>query len=203
MKLDIKKDGDAVEIHLANDDGSITVWLCDSQEVALYKLASILFSRPEGDKRAKRSILVGTFEEKAVEKKVSLSERSKVVKERLVKGGLAEKSDGELAISPDIEKMIEAMKQLPQYSPYQVPLAQPFIHKYDPNLYPQVGDFTVGGVGAGLPPGNIGWPGTICMDPITDVVQIDVNFTEKNLGKMTFGNSVANVFKCSSNAGQF
>ncbi len=94
MKLEILKKRNAVEIHQTNDDGSVTVWVCDSEQAAMFKLASIIFSREEKPEEAKRSILVGTFSKKKAEpKRPDLDEIAKLIAEKFAKEGMQPQQD--------------------------------------------------------------------------------------------------------------
>jgi hypothetical protein len=203
MRFEIKRDGDAVEIHLTNEDGSVTVWLCDNQETALYKLAAILFVRPEGEKRAKRSILVGTFrEEKAPERKPSLSERARVIRETFEKAGM--KDAQEAAPAPDMEQLLELLKGQKSASPNMqftqpnYPYVQPFVQ---PIGYPYSGQI----IGAGSTGG--GQLGDISINLSDDGAlfsgTIPVNLVEVESMKTTIGGMAVTTFKCSSNTGHF
>lgn len=89
MKLDITRHGEAVELRLTQEDGKVVVWLCDSEQAALYKLANLLFSVPVEEKQAKRSILVGEFVEKDKRPaRPDMSEIAKKIQEELKKNGL-------------------------------------------------------------------------------------------------------------------
>lgn len=94
MKLEILRHAEAVELRLTEDDGSTKVWLCDNEQTALFKLASLLFATPESPKVAQRSILVGDFEKtdpEAAKKADEFAELLKKVKEQLTKDGFQPK----------------------------------------------------------------------------------------------------------------
>lgn len=151
MKLEILKSDEGVQIHLENEDGSKTVWLCDTEQAAIFKLASILFSAPEDPKHAGRCIMVGEFTKEPEEKR-SLSERAAEVAKTVEKSGLQKKGD---ASKPDVdmEKFAELIKlfQKEQPATFDTPILAPFMVpnvKIYPASFPQpvpmmpyIGDF--------------------------------------------------------------
>lgn len=158
MKFEILKDGEAVEIRIAEDDGSFTIWVCDNEQTAVYKLAALLFSKPEDEKRLKRSILVGNFVPKPAEKKRTLEEVAKESSKRLSDGGLVRKEDATQPLI-DSEQLKELLKQLTEQAKITIPLGggfKPSIPNYPYPGYPMpyIGDPVPLG-SAGLIPG---WP---------------------------------------------
>lgn len=223
MKFDIFRSDQGVEIHLHNDDGSRTVWLCDDVQVAFYKLASLLFSQPEPAKNARRSILIGDFAAEAPKPaEKTLAERGEEVKKRLSKDGLAPKGaiqskDAETkiepAISPDIQKALEEMLKGINDGTYKKYPTQP-LQPYGPMpTYPYIGD-------------PVPWPGSYTSDgtgligkfsgggSIVGDIQVDVyhgpngsgfassaQLADSQVGQLTMSNgSQMNIFKCSMKA---
>lgn len=87
MKLEILRKRNALEIHQTNEDDSITVWVCESDQAAMFKLASIIFSQEEKPERSKRSILVGTFTKKSEPKPLDLDDSARKIAEEFLKNG--------------------------------------------------------------------------------------------------------------------
>lgn len=156
MKFEIAKAGEAVEIRIAEDDGSFTVWICDNEQTAIYKLAALLFSKPEDDKRLKRSILVGTFEPKKVEKKKTIEEMAAETAKRLADSGLVRKGSGTVYPVLDDEKMKELLEKITEKF---APAIQ--VDKFFPSIpnYPYGGIPAMPYIGDPLPIGiTPGWP---------------------------------------------
>jgi hypothetical protein len=159
MKVEVIHSDEGVQIHLENEDGSKTVWLCDTEQAAIFKLASLLFSAKEDPKQAKRSILIGDFDAPEPEKK-ALSERAKSVEKRLQKDGLVKKSTSTEKGLEANEELIELLKKMKdqQVQPYTEKWLQPAIHVYPAVVQPQipiqtpyVGDLPFDGTGYGFP----------------------------------------------------
>lgn len=150
MKVEVVRSDEGVELHLEREDGSKTVWLCDTDQAAIFKLASLLFSAQEDPKQAKRSILIGDYDAPEPEKK-TLAERAAKVAQRLEKSGLAKKGL-ELKVDPDLSKFAELLKKVQEEKFYEpaaplAPFYNPAIHIYpasiplqQPNMMPYVGD---------------------------------------------------------------
>lgn len=124
MRFEIKRTDEGVEIRLFEDDGSVTVWICETEQAALYRLASLVFgiAPPEKAPEAKRSILVGQFEKadpkKSETRKRDLEESAKRVRERLGKEGLSPKADPEPpSKNPDPAEYLELFKKLQKSIP--------------------------------------------------------------------------------------
>lgn len=156
MKVEVVRSDEGVELHLECEDGSKTVWLCDTDQAAIFKLASLLFSAQEDPKQAKRSILIGDYDAPEPEKK-TLAERAAKVAERLEKGGLAKKGQSEKSDSGlDLSKFEELLKKVQAEKFYEpvapaTPFYNPPIHIYpasipfqQPSLMPYVGDLLPG-----------------------------------------------------------
>lgn len=163
MKLEITRHGEAVELRLVKDDGKITVWLCDCEQTALYKLANLLFSTPESDKQLKRSILVGEFSKKDAEpERPDMSKIAEEIKKAIQKEGFA--PWGEDLSAPATP-----------YNPYTVPyVGKPFIQPLQPYTSPNTG-------GIGVTP-NAPYIG----DPLpwgTQIYTSDATFIPCSLGK--------------------
>lgn len=222
MKFEILKDGEAVEIRIAEDDGSFTIWVCDNEQTAVYKLAALMFSRPEDEKRLKRSILVGNFTEKKPEKKLTIEEIAKKSEERLKKIGLFKK-EGVDQPTMDQEQLYDLLKKLTEQAKV-MPLGGGFIPSvpnYPGYPMPYVGDpvMPLGGQPIGIIPG---WPNggefsinycasktipaeitmdssDMCFSNAADVIPSSMKFAESAVGsfKTTMGATV-NIFKASS-----
>lgn len=151
MKIEVLRSDDGVEIHRENEDGSKTVWLCDNDEVAIFKVNTLLFSTKDDPKLAKRSILIGDFdraeEENAVEKK-PLASRAAEVAKRLESGGLikkGQKAEKSLEVNEELLELLKKMKDTPP-KPLTDDFFSPGIHVYPATIqpfvmpsYPQVG----------------------------------------------------------------
>lgn len=168
MKLEILRSDQGVEIHLHNEDGSITVWLCDSDQAAVFKLSSLIFSTAEDPKMAKRSILVGDFEPEAAKREKPLVERAEEVAKRLgvkVDRKAKESEAGMAKASEQFAELLEQLKKNQLTPAYDQPFIQPYTYPKPawPMSYPYVGDpigFPGGSVivdvNAGKPYGAIG-----------------------------------------------
>lgn len=142
MKFEIKRSEQGVEIHLFNEDGSLTVWLCDSEQAAVFKLTSLIFSRAENQDQAKRSILVGDFDlADAPKREKPLSERAAEVGKRLIGLGATEKGKTGPKPSQTQEEQADLVKELIDQlkkgtiQPYVNPLGAPNVY---PGVYPGV-----------------------------------------------------------------
>ncbi len=151
MKLEIKKTDDGVEIHLMKDDGSKTVWLCEDETAAFYKLSSLVFSTAEDQKQSKRSILISEYGPEKAPDKEPLSKRAERLRERLAKE-LPQKQDEAAQIvpstipaaDPSLQEILEILKSQKTTSPYKYPLGTPqIIPQIGPQVpsYPYIGDF--------------------------------------------------------------
>ena len=88
MKIEVVNRRNAVEVRQLNDDGTMTVYLCENPQAALFKIASLVYSIEEPKEEAKRSILVGTFGEKKKQpERPNLEEIAKKVAEEMEKQG--------------------------------------------------------------------------------------------------------------------
>jgi hypothetical protein len=87
MKLEIVNRRNVAEVRQLNDDGTITIYLCENVQAALFKIASLVYSIEEPKEEAKRSILVGTFGEKKQPERPNLEEIAKKVAEEMAKQG--------------------------------------------------------------------------------------------------------------------
>lgn len=146
MKLEIKKgEHGEVELRRTNDDGSIDIWLCDSEQVAFYKLMALVFERPEPPANARRNILVGTFKKKSAESqdKPSLEKRVEELLERLKVEELEKVEKEAAAPDSDMAKWLDLLKKTPPYAPSK-PFGWPGMVPMD-QTYP------------GLPPGTTIW----------------------------------------------
>lgn len=84
MKLEIVNRRDAVEVRQLNDDGTMTIYLCENPQAAMFKIASLVYSIEEPKEEAKRSILVGTFGEKKKQpERPNLEEIAKKIAEEM------------------------------------------------------------------------------------------------------------------------
>jgi hypothetical protein len=118
MKLEILKKRAAVEIHLTNDDDSVTVWVCESEQAAMFKLATLIFSQDETPEQAKRSILVGTFSKKKAEpKRPELEDIAKMIAEKFAKEGMQPQQDLPVLNPPE-----EPPPAVPAILPYVQPM---------------------------------------------------------------------------------
>lgn len=120
----IKRQDGTVELRIQEDGGGATIWLCENEQEALFRLASLLFS-PEKPPKEGRSILVGTFRKKEEERPVDMEELAKKLAEELKKEGLVP----------------ETFPAAPKISPAIVPIG-PWVSPstgdpYDPN-YPTI-----------------------------------------------------------------
>jgi hypothetical protein len=125
MKVEILKSDEGVQIHLENEDGSKTVWLCDTEQAAIFKLANLLFSAQEDPKQAKRSILIGDFDAPEPKEK-PLAERAEKIREDLKKSGLAQKG-GDMA-AKDLEKFKDILKKMQEAQEISAPFTVPSIY---------------------------------------------------------------------------
>ena len=197
MKLEILRSGDEVEIHRQNDDGTKTVWICENEQAALFKLASLITTREEDPKQAKRSILVGTFGKKgdSAKRKPALDDLSRKLTEELEKQGL---------------EKIGNLEKLPPEDPPSSPYAtKPGVNPFTPIGVGTVpyGPYTLPNTG-GIAIPTI-WDGTtgIPVQPWTDVSYDVTNqtFTSGAGSQMTVfdvplnfvGQAGMNIFKTS------
>lgn len=141
MKLDVDRKDGTVEIRRHNDDGSITLWLCDSDQAALYKLASLVMDQPENPKMKRRSILVGTFTPE--EKKPTLEELAERRKAELEKEGMTKRDEqpkkAPAAMPKDLEEFTELLKSLGGNKEYKM---LPEVHPFMPS--PAIGPYPYG-----------------------------------------------------------
>jgi len=142
MKIEIIKGANGVELRRVNDDGSITIWLCETPEAALFQAAAMLYGK-EPD--PKRSILVGTFE-KEDEKKADLAKMREELLEALKKQGMVEK---DVLQPPTMVPFVQPV------APYVQPMIVPYIQ---PNPY--VNPNTTGGGGTWIVPATTWTTGT-------------------------------------------
>jgi hypothetical protein len=158
VKVEVLHTGEGVEIHLENEDGSKTVWLCDNEQAAIFKLANLLFSAQEDPKQIKRSLLIGDFdraeEAKSEDRKKPLADRAADVAARLEKEGLVKKGSVKKGIegNEELYKLLEQMKKQGP-APYTEEFLKPAVHVYPavyqpvPLVMPMVGDFPFDGTG--------------------------------------------------------
>jgi hypothetical protein len=161
MKVEVLRTDDGVEIHRENEDGSKTVWLCDNDQVAAFKLNTLLFSVKDDPSLSKRSILIGDFdraeEEKAIEKK-PLAKRAADVADRLGKEGFVKKSqktEKGVEVNEELLELLKQMKGVPfQSQPLGDDFFKPSVHIYpaamplQPSIMPQIGGFPFDNTGA-------------------------------------------------------
>ncbi len=120
MKIEIVKSEHGVELRRHNEDGSITVWLCETPEAALFQAASLLYGR---DPDPKRSILVGVFVKKD-DPRITMAEQAEAIKKKLAEDGIVPMPAAE---NPFIGKPIAA----PYIQPYVYPDANgPYVNPY-------------------------------------------------------------------------
>lgn len=221
MKLEVVRDGEAVELRLTEQDGSITVWVCDNEQTALYKLAALLFSKPEDEKKLRRSILVGTFEEKKPEKKRPLEEVAKDAEKRLGEKGLVKK--GGFPDQAELEKLLKQISEQADLQPFLYPGLLPSMPNYPMKkmgiypMLPQIGDYvplTPTGIAPDFFPCETiitcGAP-EVTMDSLGDMAPLKFssegeafNFSSMKLQEQSLGSyktsmgATVNVFKASS-----
>jgi hypothetical protein len=121
MKIEIVKSERGVELRRHNEDGSITIWLCETPEAALFQAASLLYGR---DPDPKRSILVGVFVKKD-DPRITMAEQAEALKKKLAEDGIILKP-------ADVNPFVGQPLTVPYTQPYVYPDSTigPYVNPY-------------------------------------------------------------------------